>query len=132
MRDLNIIMPCINEAETIGCCIKKAKESIARLQVNGEILEADNCSTDGYIEIAAELSARALHVRERGYGDALRGGIEAALGTWIIMGDANGSYDFGYFSPFIKKLKDVFDLVMDCRLPQGSRKILKWGYALLK
>lgn len=124
MRDLSIILPCLNEAETIAICIEKAKGSIAKLDVDGEILVADNGSTDGSIEIATKLGARVLHVNEKGYGNALRSGIEAAEGKWIIMGDADDSYDFAYLAPFIEKLKDSYDLVMGCRLPKGGGKIM--------
>ncbi|MEW6440402.1 MAG: glycosyltransferase family 2 protein [bacterium] len=124
MRDLSIVMPCLNEAKTIGICIQKAKESIARLGVDGEIVVADNGSTDGSIEIATELGARVLQIEEKGYGNALRGGIEAAEGKWIIMGDADDSYDFGNIVPFIEKLKDGADLVMGCRLPRGGGQIM--------
>ena len=120
MLDLSIIMPCLNEAKTIGNCIQKAKESIARLGVDGEIVVADNGSTDGSVEIAAKLGARVLQIEEKGYGNALRGGIEAAQGKWIIMGDADDSYDFGNIAPFVEKLQDGFDLVMGCRLPKGG------------
>ena len=124
MLDLSIIMPCLNEAKTIGICIQKAKESIARLGVDGEIVVADNGSTDGSVEIAAKLGARVLQIEEKGYGNALRGGIEAAQGKWIIMGDADDSYDFGNIAPFVEKLQDGFDLVMGCRLPRGGGQIM--------
>ena len=124
MLDLSIIMPCLNEAKTIGNCIQKAKESIARLGVDGEIVVADNGSTDGSVEIAAKLGARVLQIEEKGYGNALRGGIEAAQGKWIIMGDADDSYDFGNIAPFVEKLQDGFDLVMGCRLPKGGGQIM--------
>ena len=124
MLDLSIIMPCLNEAKTIGHCIQKAKESIARLGVDGEIVVADNGSTDGSVEIAAKLGARVLQIEEKGYGNALRGGIEAAQGKWIIMGDADDSYDFGNIAPFVEKLQDGFDLVMGCRLPKGGGQIM--------
>ncbi len=124
MCDLIIIMPCLNEAKTIGICIQKVKESIARLEVDGEIVVADNGSTDGSIEIATELGARVLQIEEKGYGNALRSGIEAAQGKWIIMGDADDSYDFGNIAPFVEKLLDGFDLVMGCRLPKGGGQIM--------
>jgi glycosyltransferase involved in cell wall biosynthesis len=124
MRDLSIVMPCLNEAKTIGVCIQKAKESIARLEVDGEIVVADNGSTDGSLKIAAELGARVLKIRDKGYGNALRGGIEAAQGKWIIMGDADDSYDFSNLAPFVEKLQEGFDLVMGCRLPKGGGQIM--------
>ena len=125
MRDLSIIMPCLNEAETLGSCIVKAKKSIETLKLDGEIIVADNGSTDGSIEIAKNLGARVVHVKEKGYGNALRGGIEAATGKWIVMADADDSYNFGDITPFIEKLQEGYDLVMGCRLPKGGGKIMK-------
>ena len=89
MRDLSIIMPCLNEAETLGNCILKAQRSIEALKLDGEIIVADNGSTDGSIAIAQDLGARVVHIKEKGYGNALRGGIEAAAGKWIVMADAD-------------------------------------------
>ncbi len=123
MLDLSIVMPCLNEVETIEQCLSKAQQSLRELGLNGEIIVADNGSTDGSAEIATELGARVLQIKEKGYGNALRGGIEAAEGKWIIMGDADNSYDFGSITPFIDKLKEGFDLVMGCRLPKGGGKI---------
>jgi len=125
MRDLSIILPCLNEAETLGNCILKAQKSIEALKLDGEIIVADNGSTDGSLEIAKNLGALVVHVKEKGYGNALRGGIEAATGKWIIMADADDSYDFGQITPFVKKLQDGYDLVMGCRLPKGGGKIMK-------
>ncbi len=125
MRDLSIILPCLNEAETLGNCILKAQKSIEALKLDGEIIVADNGSTDGSLEIAKNLGALVVHVKEKGYGNALRGGIEAATGKWILMADADDSYDFGQITPFVKKLQDGYDLVMGCRLPKGGGKIMK-------
>ena len=87
--ELTILMPCLNEAETIGICIKKALGYLARSGVEGEVLVADNGSTDGSLDIARELGARVIEVAEKGYGAALMGGIAAARGRFIIMGDAD-------------------------------------------
>jgi len=125
MRDLSIIMPCLNEAETLANCILKAKKSIETLKLEGEIIVADNGSTDGCIGIAENLGARVVHVKEKGYGNALRGGIDAATGKWIVMADADDSYDFSDISPFVEKLQDGYDLVMGCRLPKGGGKLMK-------
>ena len=92
--DLTILMPCLNEAETIGTCIKKGLKSLADLGLRGEVLIADNGSTDGSIEIANKLGARVVNIPRKGYGNALRGGIEAARGRWLLMGDSDDSYDF--------------------------------------
>lgn len=123
MPEFSIVMPCLNEAETIGTCISKGKKSLEALKIDGEIIVADNGSTDGSIEIARKLGARVVQVAEKGYGNALRGGIEAAAGKWIIMADADDSYDLSNITPFIEKLREGYDLVMGCRLPSGGGKI---------
>jgi glycosyltransferase involved in cell wall biosynthesis len=121
--DLTILMPCLNEAETLASCIKKAKLGIQRAGVTGEILIADNGSKDGSIDIAEKLGARVVHVKPKGYGNALRYGIEAAQGRWIIMGDSDDSYDFSNIEGFVQKLREGYDLVMGCRLPSGGGTI---------
>ena len=121
---LTILMPCLNEAETIAQCIGKAKLGIERAGVPGEILIADNGSTDGSQAIAEKLGARVVAVREKGYGNALRGGIAAAKGKYILMGDADDSYDFSEADRFVKKFQEGYDLVMGCRLPVGGGTIL--------
>src|ERR1051325_9351890 len=120
---LSIVMPCLNEAETLAACIQKARLGLDRARIPGEIVVADNGSTDGSIEIAKELGARVVHVKQKGYGSALRGGITAARGDWIIMGDADDSYDFSNISGFIEKFREGYDLVMGCRLPSGGGTI---------
>lgn len=122
--DLSIVMPCLNEAETIKQCIIKAQEGIKNTNLRGEIVIADNGSTDGSVEIATQLGARVVAVAAKGYGSALRGGIEAARGRWIIMGDADDSYDFSSIHGFIEKLREGFALVMGCRLPSGKGTIM--------
>ena len=92
--ELSIIIPCLNEAETIARCVEAARLGIQRANVRGEIIVADNGSTDGSPAIAEKMGARVVLVREKGYGSALRGGIKAASGKWILMGDADDSYDF--------------------------------------
>jgi glycosyltransferase involved in cell wall biosynthesis len=121
---LTILMPCLNEAETIGQCIEKARRGIERAGVTGEILIADNGSTDGSQAIAEKLGARVVPVKEKGYGNALRGGIAAAKGKWILMGDADDSYDFSEADRFVKKFQEGYDLVMGCRLPVGGGTIM--------
>jgi len=122
--ELSIVMPCLNEAETVARCIEKAKLGLQRAGVPGEIIIADNGSTDGSQAIAKNLGARVVPVKEKGYGGALRGGIRAALGKWIIMADADDSYDFSDITGFVKKFQEGFDLVMGCRLPVGGGSIL--------
>lgn len=121
--ELTIVMPCLNEAETLATCIQKAQQGLAKAGVRGEVLIADNGSTDGSIEIAEKLGARVEHVRAKGYGNALRGGIEAARGKWILMGDSDDSYDFSDISGFVAKLREGHELVMGCRLPVGGGSI---------
>jgi glycosyltransferase involved in cell wall biosynthesis len=122
--DLTILMPCLNEAETIGRCVEKAQRSIAKSGLKGEVLIADNGSTDGSIQIAEKLGARVVPIAQKGYGNALRGGIEAARGRWIIMADSDDSYDFSAVEPFIEKLKAGYELVMGCRMPYGGGMIM--------
>jgi glycosyltransferase involved in cell wall biosynthesis len=122
--DLTILMPCLNEAETIAVCVEKAMRSVQTLGVAGEVVIADNGSTDGSQEIATKLGARVVPVKSRGYGSALRGGIEGARGKWIIMGDADDSYDFSKLEPFVGKLKGGAELVMGCRMPRGGGTIM--------
>jgi glycosyltransferase involved in cell wall biosynthesis len=121
--DLTIVMPCLNEAETIVACVEKSKGGIEAAGVTGEVLVADNGSTDGSIELAEKAGARVVRVTAKGYGNALRGGIEAARGRWILMGDADASYDFGEAARFVGKLREGCDLVMGCRLPAGGGTI---------
>src|SRR5258708_26920120 len=121
---LTILMPCLNEAETIESCVRKAFRSLDQLNLAGEVVVADNGSTDGSRERAEALGARVVPVSERGYGAALQAGIIAAKGDWIVMGDAAASYDFSHLAPFISRLDEGYDLVMSCRLPQGGGKIM--------
>ncbi len=121
--ELSIVMPCLNEAETLARCIEKARAGLERAGVSGEIIVADNGSTDGSQAIAEKHGARLVPVKARGYGSALRGGIEAAHGRWVIMGDADDSYDFSRIEGFVQKFREGFDLVMGCRLPVGGGTI---------
>ena len=117
--ELTILMPCLNEAETIGICILKAKSFISENNIQAEVLIADNGSVDGSQSIAANLGARVIDVAERGYGSTLRGGIEAAHGKFIIMGDSDDSYDFSSLHPFVEKLREGHDLVIGNRFRGG-------------
>ncbi len=119
--ELSVVMPCLNEAETLGTCIAKAQRSLRELNVAGEVIVADNGSTDGSQDIAARLGARVINVEVRGYGSALMGGILAARGRCIIMGDADDSYDFASLGPFLEKLRAGNDLVMGNRFLGGVR-----------
>ena len=117
--ELTILMPCLNEAETLGICIEKALGFLTRSGISGEVLIADNGSSDGSQEIAVRLGARVIQVPEKGYGAALIAGIAAARGRYVIMGDSDDSYDFSVLDPFIAKLRDGFDLVMGNRFMGG-------------
>jgi hypothetical protein len=117
--ELTILMPCLNEAETIATCIDKAHGFLARAGIAGEILIADNGSSDGSVEYALARGARVIAVTERGYGAALGAGIAAARGWFVIMGDADDSYDFSRLEPFLAKLREGSDLVMGNRFAGG-------------
>ncbi|MCA2724167.1 MAG: glycosyltransferase family 2 protein [Microcystis sp. M048S1] len=117
--ELSIVMPCLNEAETLATCIGKARDYLEQHKIAGEVLIADNGSSDGSQEIATNSGARVVPIPERGYGSALRGGIAAAKGQYIIMGDADDSYDFTNLSPFLEKLRQGYDLVMGNRFQGG-------------
>jgi glycosyltransferase involved in cell wall biosynthesis len=117
--ELSIIMPCLNEAETIAVCVKKARAFLADHGIAGEVIVADNGSIDGSQQIANALGARIVHVPARGYGAALIGGISAAKGIYVAMGDADDSYDFGGLMPFVAQLRDGADLVMGNRFQGG-------------
>jgi len=120
--ELSVVMPCLNEAETLGKCILKAQQSLQRLGINGEIVVADNGSTDGSQAIATGLGARVVQVATKGYGSAIRGGIAAALGEYIVVGDADDSYDFANLEPFVTKLREGYDLVMGNRFKGGIER----------
>jgi len=117
--ELTILMPCLNEAETLATCISKAREFLQRTQTSGEILIADNGSSDGSIRIAESLGARVVSVPAKGYGAALLGGIDSARGSYIIMGDADDSYDFSDLTAFLEQLRAGYDLVMGNRFRGG-------------
>jgi glycosyltransferase involved in cell wall biosynthesis len=116
---LTILMPCLNEAETLAVCINKANSWIANSKIDAEIVIADNGSTDGSQAIAESLDARVVSVHQQGYGSALFHGCMAAKGEWIIMGDSDNSYDFSNLDPFIEKLAEGYDLVMGNRFLGG-------------
>jgi glycosyltransferase involved in cell wall biosynthesis len=117
--DLTILMPCLNEAETLGGCVEEAMSTLREQAIAGEVVIADNGSTDGSQAIATQLGARVVSVSEKGYGHALRAGIAAARGRYILMGDSDGSYDFSHAGRFLEKLRDGWDLVMGNRFLGG-------------
>ncbi len=129
--ELSVVMPCLNERDTLATCVGKALEALKRRGIRGEVIVADNGSVDGSQEIARSLGARVVDVAARGYGNALRGGISAAHGRWVLMGDADDSYDFTVIGDFYDRLKEGHDLVQGCRLPRGGGTVLPGAMPLL-
>ena len=121
--DVSIVMPCLNEADTLASCIEKAQRALRESGLDGEIIVADNGSTDGSREIASRMGVRLVPVELRGYGSALMAGIAAARSEYVIMGDADDSYDFGEVPKIVHELRKGFDLVQGCRLPSGGGNI---------
>ncbi|MGH8673146.1 MAG: glycosyltransferase family 2 protein, partial [Burkholderiales bacterium] len=121
MLELTILMPCLDEAATVARCVEKARHFLERTAIAGEVLIADNGSGDGSGALAEAAGARVIRAPERGYGAALRAGIDAARGKYVIMGDADDSYDFSRLEPFVEKLREGFPLVMGNRFKGGIR-----------
>ncbi len=119
--ELSVVMPCLNESLTLGTCVRKAQAAIVRLEIPAEVVVADNGSTDGSQSLAEKLGARVVAIPSRGYGSALRGGIAAARGKFVIMGDSDDSYDFTQVGDFVAKLNEGYDLVMGNRFWGGIR-----------
>ena len=117
--ELTVVIPCLNEAETVATCVSKAVRAIEHNGIDGEVVVADNGSTDGSRQLAADAGARVVPIGERGYGNALEGGILAARGEFVIMGDADDSYDFTNLMPFLLELRKGADLVMGNRFKGG-------------
>ena len=122
--EVSVVMPCLNEADTLETCIRKAQRAFAENNIKGEIVIADNGSTDGSQDIARRLGARVIPVEEKGYGNALMGGIAAARGKFVIMGDADDSYDFLEVPKFVERLREGYELVQGCRLPAGGGTVM--------
>lgn len=122
--ELSIVMPCLDEADTVGTCVLKAVNALQKMGIAGEVIVADNGSRDASVEIAQSMGARVVHVERPGYGSALMGGIEAARGRFVLMGDADDSYDFTQVHRFYNKLCDGADLVQGCRLPSGGGRVM--------
>ena len=122
--ELSVVMPCLNEADTLAICIDKALTSMREHNIKGEVVVADNGSTDGSQEIAISHGARVINVEAKGYGNALMGGIAEARGKFVIMGDADDSYDFLEIPKFVEKLREGYELVQGCRLPSGGGRVM--------
>lgn len=120
--ELSIVLPCLDEEKTVGNCVAQAISFLKTSKVKGEVIVADNGSTDRSIEIAEKNGARVVRVSEKGYGSALMGGFEAAKGKYIIMADADESYDLINLMPFVEKLREGYDLVMGNRFKGGIKK----------
>jgi glycosyltransferase involved in cell wall biosynthesis len=129
--ELSIVIPCLNEVETVANCVRKAACWLESRAIRGEIIVADNGSTDGSVESSERAGARIVHVAEKGYGGALIGGIERSYGKYIIMGDADDSYDFSHLDGFMEKLRGGYDLVQGCRLPGGGGEVMADAMPLL-
>ena len=120
--ELSVIMPCLNERETVGMCVRKAMASLREARIFSEVIVCDNGSTDGSVEIAEKEGARVVHVAGEGYGNALKGGILAARGEYVVMADSDDSYDFGHIMRFLEQLRTGADLVMGNRFRGGVAK----------
>jgi hypothetical protein len=130
--EVSVVIPCLNEAETVAPCVARAVASLRALAIDGEVIVADNGSTDGSAALAARQGARVVSVPERGYGHALRAGIAEAHGRYVIIGDADGSYDFGGLEPFVTRLRDGADLVMGNRFAGEIKPgAMPWSHRLL-
>lgn len=122
--EVSIVMPCLNEADTVSVCVQKACRALRDAGISGEVIVADNGSTDGSQQLAQQAGARVVPVAQKGYGNALMGGIDAALGRYVIMGDADDSYDFLQTPRFVSKLREGYDIVQGCRLPAGGGVVM--------
>jgi len=121
--EVSVVIPCLNEEETVGICVRKAVQALETTGIAGEVIVADNGSTDRSVEIAFAEGARIAHVEAKGYGNALMGGIEAARGRYIFMADADDSYDFLEIPQFVNRLRTGDEFVQGCRLPVGGGRI---------
>src|SRR6202040_3000911 len=119
--DVSVVIPCLNEANSLAFCVEKAVTAFGKASLRGEVIVAYNGSTDGSIEIAESNGARVVHVQERGYGAALKAGIASSQGKYVIMGDADDSYDFSEVPNFVEKLRQGYDLVMGNRFKGGIK-----------
>lgn len=129
--EISVVMPCLNEADTLAVCVDKALRAMHENGIQGEVIVADNGSNDGSIEIAQKHGARVVNVTEKGYGNALMGGIAEARGKYVLMGDADDSYDFLELPKFVEKLRTGCDIVQGCRLETGGGHVEKGAMPFL-
>ncbi len=129
--DVSVVMPCLNEAGTVGQCVAEARRALDAHRYRAEIIIADNGSTDGSAAVATRSGARVVRVEPAGYGSALMGGIAAAHGKYVVMGDADQSYDFGDVPRFVEKLQQGYDLVQGCRLESGGGRVMPGAMPVL-
>ena len=126
MVELSVVIPCLNEEETIGVCLKKACTTLENNKINYEIIVADNGSVDNSVKIALSYpKVKVITVEKKGYGITLRTGITHSQGKYILMADADDSYDFGDIMKFLNKIKSGYQLVQGCRFPSGGGTIVK-------
>jgi glycosyltransferase involved in cell wall biosynthesis len=131
LPEVSVVMPCLDEADTVAGCVRKALGALEAGGIAGEVIVADNGSSDGSAELARQAGARVVDVPRRGYGSALMAGIAAARGRLVVMGDADDSYDFAEIPRFVHKLREGFELVQGCRLPSGGGRVLPGAMPLL-
>ena len=117
--ELSVVMPCLNEGETVAICIRKAIIALRDAGIAGEVIVADNGSTDGSVQVARAEGARVVNIEQKGYGSALKGGILAARGKYVLMADSDDSYDFSHAPRFVEQLRTGSDLVMGNRFQGG-------------
>ena len=128
--ELSVVLPCLNESETVAICIKKAKKQIQSLKIKAEIIVADNGSKDGSIKISKQLGAKVVNVKNKGYGNVLRAGIKVAKGKYILIADSDDSYNLNDLPKFYNRIKKGYDIVQGCRLPGGGGKVNKGAMPL--
>jgi len=128
---ISIVMPCLNEADTVAECVRTARQAIEDLGIDGEVVVADNGSTDGSIDLARRAGARVVHVTEKGYGAAIMAGVEASYGKYVLMGDADDSYDFAMLPAFLAELEKGAEHVQGCRMPSGGGRVMPGAMPVL-
>ena len=118
--DISVVIPCLNESETLQICIDKIKKKLSERKLQGEIIISDNGSTDGSLDIAKKNDVKIINVEKKGYGFTVSSGINSAKGKYILIADADDSYDFNELPNFYDEIDKGFDIVQGCRLPGGG------------